>query len=56
MKKRKTKESFVQRTAGIFKSNLPQLSERELKEAAEQAIVDDAMERMERSEDQPAGG
>jgi len=49
MKKRKAKESVVQRTAGIFKTNLPPLTERALKDAAEQAIADDVMERMERS-------
>lgn len=40
--------SVVERTAGIFKSNEPPMTERELKDAAEQAIADDAYERMNR--------
>ena len=40
------KESIVERTAGIFKSDRPPLSAKELREAAEQAIADDVMERM----------
>ena len=40
--------SIVERTRGIIKSNLPPLSERQLKDAAEQAIADDVYERMNR--------
>jgi AbrB family looped-hinge helix DNA binding protein len=40
--------SVVERTAGIFKSNEPPLSAEELRRAAEEAWVEDAMERMSR--------
>ena len=42
-------ESWAKRTAGILKGPGPVLSTRELKNAAEQAIADDVMERYERS-------
>jgi AbrB family looped-hinge helix DNA binding protein len=41
-------QSVVERTRGIFKSNLPPLTERQLKDAAEQAWADDAYDRMNR--------
>ena len=40
------KGSVVERTAGAIKTNQPPLSAEELREAAEQAIVTDVMERM----------
>jgi AbrB family looped-hinge helix DNA binding protein len=40
--------SIVERTRGVFKARGPVLSERELKEATEQAIADDVHERMNR--------
>jgi AbrB family looped-hinge helix DNA binding protein len=40
--------SVVERTAGIIKPRGRTLTERELKDAAEQAIADDVMERMNR--------
>ena len=40
--------SVVERTYGSLKSNVPPLSAEELREAAEQAIADDAYERMNR--------
>jgi antitoxin PrlF len=42
---------WVTRTAGIFKSDAPPLSERELKATSEQAIVDSVMERARRTAD-----
>lgn len=40
--------SVVERTAGMMKADVPPMTERELKEFAEQAIADDAYERMNR--------
>ena len=40
--------SVVERTAGMLKADVPPMTERQLKEAAEQAIADDAYERMNR--------
>ena len=40
--------SVVERTAGMLKADVPPMTERELKDAAEQAIADDAYERMNR--------
>ena len=40
------KGSVVARTAGIFKTSAPPLTAEELREAAERAIAEDAMERM----------
>jgi AbrB family looped-hinge helix DNA binding protein len=39
------RRSFVEETAGIFRSDAPPLSPRELRELAEQAFVDEAAER-----------
>lgn len=39
--------SIVSRTAGMCKSNHPPLSPAELRESAEQAIADEAIERLE---------
>ena len=41
--------SVVARTAGMLKSDLPRLSLAEEKAAAEEAIAEDVMERMQRS-------
>jgi AbrB family looped-hinge helix DNA binding protein len=40
--------SVVERTAGIAKTDLPPLTPREMREFAEQAIADEAYERMNR--------
>ena len=40
--------SVVERTAGMLKSDLPPLSAEELREAAEWAIAEDVVERMNR--------
>jgi AbrB family looped-hinge helix DNA binding protein len=37
--------SIVERTAGVFKSNLPPLTPKEMREFAEQAIADEVEER-----------
>ena len=42
---RPRKGSIVERTAGIFKSDLPPMSAEELREAAEIAIAEDVMRR-----------
>jgi AbrB family looped-hinge helix DNA binding protein len=42
---RARKGSIVERTAGIFKSDLPPMSAKELREAAEIAIAEDSMRR-----------
>jgi AbrB family looped-hinge helix DNA binding protein len=41
-------DSWVARTAGIFKSDLPPMTAEELREAAEIAIIEDVMERSQR--------
>lgn len=43
-------ESWAERTAGIIKYDGPPLSERELKDATAQAIVDSVMERAKRQQ------
>jgi len=40
------KRSVVNRTAGIFKTTRPALTAEKLREAAEQAIAEDVVERM----------
>jgi antitoxin PrlF len=40
------KESVVQQTAGALKSDIPALSPQQEREAAEQAIAEEAIERM----------
>jgi len=40
--------SVVERTRGVFKSNLPPLTPKEMREFAEQAIADEAEERSRR--------
>jgi hypothetical protein len=52
-KTKKPKQSVVERTAGIFKSDLPPLTAIEMREFAERAIADSAMECMQRSSQAP---
>jgi hypothetical protein len=48
MKERKPGESIVERTKGIFKSDLPPMTAEELRKDAEEAIAEEA-ERMNNS-------
>lgn len=45
--------SVIERTKGIFKSDLPPMTAEEMCDAAEEAWVEDAMERLEQSRSTP---